>query len=91
MVLYRIFTESNKRMDSETHEAVQRKFNGYTAYHGTGYWKGQPEPCLIVEIAAQGVHASDVLDVARDIRARNGQETVLVTRQNIDNVEFVRE
>jgi hypothetical protein len=77
-------------------------YDGFTSWRGTGAWKGQTEPCLVVEVLVTG--AADPAcpgdadcDGAEAFKARAwagriaralGQESVLVTFQPVET-EFV--
>lgn len=84
--MYRILTENKNRALVEG--AVGSVFDGFTIYEGAGYWKGEREPCLIVEIAEidpkrkSGLRGK-VEAVAEQIKRVNAQEAVLV--QHIPN------
>lgn len=79
MKLYRIYTE-NKNLEAVL-EIANFALEGYTVLQGTGYWKGKPEPCLVIEWV--GSDPFRITGVAAAIKTRNQQETVLLTCQDI--------
>lgn len=78
--LYRICTE-DVRGDC-TRAIVSRHFDGFTLLKGTGYWKGTPEPALVIEILGtdeQGPgEGARIRALCEDLKTENHQEAVLV-------------
>jgi hypothetical protein len=72
--IYRIYTEDWDR--DAVIEAVSVKFESFTIHETTGYFKGQSEKSIVIEIVE--AREEEVEAVARAIRAINGQKTVLV-------------
>jgi len=72
--VYRIYTEDTDR-DAVIGTVAQR-FENFTVHPATGYFKGQPERSIVIEIV--DAHEADVEAVARAIRNINGQKTVLI-------------
>ena len=72
--VFRIYTENVNR--KEVLQVVAKKFENFTFQPTTGYFRGQPEKSVVIEI----VNASkkDVAQVAKRIRRINGQKSVLV-------------
>lgn len=84
--MYRILTENKNRALVEA--AVGSVFDGFTVYEGAGYWKGEREPCLIIEVAnpipeLKNTMRQMVEGVAEQIKRINAQEAVLI--QHIPN------
>jgi hypothetical protein len=83
-ILYRIYTEDRNRGDII--EYVSSFFwNGFTTLNGVGYWHGQAESCLVIEIIHDSEDAEiTVKNIARWIQKHNAQESVAVTKQEIE-------
>lgn len=79
-MLYRILTENKNK--PETLALVSTYFDGFTVIEATGYWKGCPEPSLIIEID-NPTDDSNILKLAVKIADQNGQEAVLI--QSLEN------
>lgn len=73
-MLYRLFTENVNT--AKTAKLVGEYFPGFTIIQAVGFWNGQPENSLIIEIDSE--HALEVCILAERIRRQNNQETVLV-------------
>jgi hypothetical protein len=72
--VYRIYTED---ADRETVvKAISQRFESFTLHATTGYFKGQAEKSIVIEIVE--AREEVINEVARAIRAINGQKTVLV-------------
>lgn len=86
-MLYRIFTEDKNRLDVQM--IVSDKFDGFTMLYGEGFYKGKPEPTLVIEIDTLNEKEEyyKVIDIANQIRQINQQESVLV--QEISAVTFL--
>ena len=82
MILYRILTEDKNRGDIL--EFINRFFEGYTVLEGTGYWRGQAETCLIIEIITSYHHHDKIMAIAEWIQKHNNQDSVAITTQNIE-------
>lgn len=74
--IYRIYTEDADR--EAIVGAVSERFESFTLHPTTGYFKGRAEKSVVIEIVEAG--EEDIKEVARVIRAINGQKTVLVMR-----------
>lgn len=73
---YRIHTEDKNR--PTIYQLAGNRFDGFTVTYGTGFYKGESEHTLVLEIIT-----SDTVSVyllAEEIRTANGQESVLVNR-----------
>lgn len=90
MVLYRIQTEDKNRDGIE--KTVSDFFDGYTVLSGTGFWKSDKEPTLVIEILAESashnLNWANVKHIAEIIKESNNQECVLVTFESLV-AEFV--
>lgn len=72
--VYRIYTEDTDRR--AVVKAVAGKFESFTLQPTTGYYKGEEEQSIVIEIV--DAREEDVQTVAQSIRAINGQKSVLV-------------
>ena len=78
--LFRIYTSDVNR------RAVLRlaadKFESFTLHPATGFYRGQPEESLMIELVQ--VNEQDVEALAQSIRELNGQKSVLVMSLHAD-------
>ena len=75
-MLYRIITE-----DKNTEVVcgiIGSVFEGYTKYTGVGYWKGERENCLIIEIDGDESICPAIVSLCKRIKEVNVQEAVLL-------------
>jgi hypothetical protein len=72
--VYRIYTEDADR--ESVVKAVSERFESFTLHSTTGYFKGQAEKSIVIEIVE--AHEEAINEIARAIRAISGQKTVLV-------------
>lgn len=89
--LYRIYTELLEPVTlGKQLQTTSQCFNSFTVLHGTGYWQGQQEKSLIIEIVADGSIATqcEITSLAEEIKAIGKQEFILVTSQAVD-VKFI--
>ena len=76
-MLYRIYTENKNR--EQVVELVAKRFDGFTVFEAEGYWKGQQERSLIIEIVPNIKYPEYKIEgLALDIRTLNQQESVLI-------------
>ena len=82
MTLYRLYTEDIPGAEQLVHWG----FEGFTILQAQGYWKGQSESSLVIEILAEGTEHDEakIFALAERIKACNKQESVLVTAQIIE-------
>lgn len=82
MILYRILTEDKNRGDIIDY--VSSWFDGFTTYNGVGYWRGQAESCLVIEIISNdAAEKTTVLQLASWIKTHNQQDSVAVTEEQV--------
>jgi hypothetical protein len=81
LACFRIYTENVNYQD--TIALVTKKFPNFTVYKGEGYFDGQSERALVIEIICGFGQQEDVLDLAWDIKKQNKQEQVLVTCRSV--------
>jgi len=72
--MYRIYTEDVNRELIE--QIVADSFDGYTLLPATGVWKGAREQSVVIELSTED--KARVFETARQIKAANKQEAVLV-------------
>jgi len=82
MYLYRIQTEDINRDAIE--RIFSRRFDGFTILAGSGYWRGTKENCLVIEVLADAEACDCILSTAEWIKEFNEQESVAVTRQQVE-------
>ena len=82
MIRYRLYTE-DKGIDSLA-SLVSEHFDGFTIVKSLGYWKGQPEESLIIEIIGDESDEKTIKYIAKRIKKLNAQEAVYLTKDTID-------
>ena len=76
-MLYRIFTENKNRPGIES--IVNEYALGYTIMTGVGYWQGQREKSLIIEVdGATANTINSIRHIAQRIKDLNGQQSVMI-------------
>ena len=83
-MLYRIFTEDKNQLAIE--KILNTYYEGFTIFKGDGFWRLQKENSLIIEIITEDEDAK-INKLAEEIKAKNGQEAVLV--QKIKNHQWL--
>lgn len=81
---YRILTENKNK--TQIAEIVSRRFEGFTLLDGQGYWKGNSEGSLVVEIDCDKKKEKDIRFIAQRIKLANKQEAVLVQKIKSESV-----
>jgi PII-like signaling protein len=79
---YRIYTENKNRMDII--ETVQRFCLGFTVFHAFGFWKGDGEMSIVIEVI--DADPKYIASLAMWIKEYNNQDAVMVT---VDQVEVI--
>lgn len=77
-MLYRILTEESEHNFRVVRKLMCDNFDGFTMYTGQGFWKGEFEIALIIEVVTDS--EVDVLHVAATIREQCKQECVMVQK-----------
>lgn len=80
-ICYRIYTE-NKNLTT-LKEIISRHFLSYTLLEAKGIWNRQEEESLIIEIIGEEAREGEVNQVAKEIKAYNQQEAVLITKGQV--------
>lgn len=75
MHTYHVRTETRSNLA----DLAGRYFDGFTLIEGAGYWQGQRELSTTIELVTDD--GDRVLELARAIKVANGQDAVLVERQ----------
>lgn len=85
MQLYRIYTE--KKNIGAIENLLNIYFKGYTLINGTGYYEGEKENSLIVEVILEpsgtNLNHDNLQKIADEIKKFNNQKSVLITCSNI--------
>lgn len=87
MKLYRIYTEYKERGWVE--EFVTKYFKGFSIIEAAGYYKGQGENSIIIEIVAPCTLVHVLRFMCACIAQHNEQECVLLTEQSLTS-QYVR-
>lgn len=82
-MLYRVLTENKNKRDILA--LASGYFQGFTVLEGRGFWQGQQEKSLILEVETNDERS--VKRLANDIKIFNSQEAVLV--EVINNSQFI--
>ena len=85
-MLYRIYTED--KHDGVAESLAALSFDALTIIRTEGYWKGQSEDSMIIEVLTDC--ATTVRLVAEKIRRVNDQEAVLITCHPVDSLMVSR-
>lgn len=83
-MIYRISTEDKN--PELVNKLVSKKFDGFTVYHATGFWKHEQEKSLIIEIEGTESINNEVLNLCHEIKLKNQQESVLLQVINNNSV-----
>lgn len=75
-MLYRLYTEDKNREGIE--QIISKYFDGFTLIPAIGYWKGNKEQSLIVEILSDKDVLPVVEQIAEEIKRVNDQQSVLI-------------
>lgn len=81
---YRIYTEYVHTR--HVAEIVDKYFSSFSMFSGIGYFNGERERCLVIEIIAnikKDVDA-DIIAICREINMVNHQECCLITNEQVD-------
>lgn len=93
--MYRIHTCIGKTFVRHTDNAneniiakiVGKKYPSFTIIPGTGYWNGEKENSIVIEIIGDDIDPADINEIALEIKETNNQEAVLV--QKIENTNWL--
>ena len=85
-MIYRIITEDKDR--SAVIQLTAGYFDGFSVKTQMGYWQGQPESSIVIEIdniADDAQQESKIMELTRCIIKRNNQQAILVQRIQSDS------
>ncbi len=74
--IFRIYTEEKNKRDIL--RLVEKAFDNFTLQPTLGYYKGEPEKSIVIEIV--GAREPAVKEMALKIRKMNGQKSVLIIK-----------
>lgn len=77
-MLFRIFTEDKNR--DALRFGIAERFDAFTLLDAWGFWKGEPEKSLVIEIVGDPEIEATVRELALWIKRTNEQEAVLIER-----------
>ena len=80
-MIYRLYTESTPEYDETTLRVLDTYCSGYTYWHAEGRYTSHAEHSLIVEVVGDADLGRVIMAAAREIRAENRQDAVLVVSQ----------
>jgi len=82
-MLYRLFTENKKK--KQICQLVSNSFSGFTVFEAIGYWQGESEKSLCIEIYSTSANADVLINkVCRAICCLNKQDVVLLQKIKIN-------
>jgi len=81
--VYRLYTEYNENLLALT----SRYFQGATLFSGTGIYQGHVEHSGMLEIIGKMSDLQTVVFLAGDIKLHNTQSSVLVTWQDVSQLD----
>ena len=87
MILYRLYTENKNRKWLE--QTIAERFDGFSIQEQTGYWQGQKEKNLCIEIMDNRKSAPMLIqEIVKAICGYNQQDYVLIQRIVLDGYLF---
>lgn len=64
-------------IEAASDQLARRGIDGFTVLQGVGYWKGEPEACLVVAVLVDNpAPAAMAYGIAADLALELGQEAV---------------
>ena len=87
-VTYRIYTEDKNRKGIIG--TITPHFISFSLFEGTGYWQGEGEKSLVIEIITECNGGKDqiIQDIASDIKFINNQQAVIITKSSTHYIEI---
>ena len=74
--VHRLYTE--KKNKAAILRLIAEQFESFTLQPVTGYYRGKPEPAIVVEIV--GASAPAMRKLAEKVKRMNGQKSILTIR-----------
>jgi hypothetical protein len=74
--VHRLYTE--KKNQTAIVRLIAEQFESFTLQPVTGYYRGKPEPAIVVEVI--GASAPAIRKLAQKIKKMNGQKSILILR-----------
>lgn len=81
--MFRICTENINQ--NTIINIVGKKFASFNLISGVGFWKGQRENSLTIEIIGDDIEIDDVNAIAMEIKKVNKQDAILVQKLENNN------
>jgi len=81
-MLYRIFTEDKNRQVL-LDRIISPMFDSFTVIPCQGYWNGESENSIIIEISCNNSLKPKIKALCQHIRVWNGQESVLLQEVSV--------
>ncbi len=75
-MLHRLFTEDKNRFHIQ--QIVAQHFTSFTLIPASGFWKGEEEHSLIIEIGTTETNFNLIRDIADQIKRDNHQQAVMI-------------
>lgn len=82
-MIHRIYTEDINRV--QVTALCQAEFEAFTLYSGVGFWRGQQEPSLTIEVIGPKDDDIKIRRLALAIKKLNEQDAVLIQTLASDN------
>lgn len=70
-------------------DIVDPRFDGYNIQKCEGKWKGETEDCYVLTFIVDEFEYPSVITIAKLYKGMFGQDSVLVTRKQLDGAVFV--
>lgn len=72
-------------------EVIDSRFKGYNLSDSLGYWEGSPERSKVLMIILKAEDTPKVKEIAREYARRFDQESVLLVKTPIAELEFIKQ
>ena len=86
-MIYNIYTEDKNRVTLLN--LISDRFPSFTLFEAQGYWKGNSEATLVIQIIARAKAKPSIYRLAREIATVNDQEAVLVITTTARSSKFI--
>ncbi len=85
-MIFKIYTEDKNEQGIVN--LTSNVFSGFTLYKTKGYWQGQAENSIVIEVVSTEQDREKVVSLAKDIKELNKQESVLVNSYQEETSTF---